>query len=51
MTQYGIRHLLKNKGELVFNHKRKKYVHLSKTPMEGYFLYTETVKNRMLKDD
>ena len=51
MTQYGIRHLFKNKGNSVFNYKLKKYMHLSETPMKGYFLYTKTVKNRMLKDE
>ena len=51
MTQYGIRHLFKNKGNLVFNHKLRKYVHISKTPMKYYFHYTETVKNRALTNE
>ena len=46
MTQYGIRHLFINNGNLVFNHKLRKYVHISETPMKYYFHYTETVKNR-----
>ena len=45
MTQYGIRHLFKNKGNLVFNYKQNKYIHLSKTPMKGYFQYIKVVKN------
>ena len=45
MTQYGIRHLFKNKGNLVFNYKLNKYIHLYKTPMEGYFQYIKVVKN------
>ena len=45
MTQYGIRHLFKNKGNLVFNYKLNKYIHLSKTPMKGYFQYIKVVKN------
>ena len=46
MTMWGVRHILKNKGNLVFNHKLKKYVHISKTPMKGYYHYIENVKNR-----
>ena len=51
MTVWGIRHILKNKGNLVFNHKLKEYVHISKTPMKGYFHYIETAKNRALKNE
>ena len=51
MTQFDIRHLFKNKGNLVFNYKLRKYKHLSESCMQGYFLYTETVKDRMLKDE
>ena len=47
MTQYGIMHLFKNKGILVFNHKLRKY----KTPMKYYFHYMETVKNRALTNE
>ena len=36
MTQYGIRYLFKNKGNIVFNYKLNKYIHLSKTPTKGY---------------
>ena len=43
MTQYDIRHLFKNQGNLVFNHQLKKYVHISETPMRHYFDYTELV--------
>ena len=50
MTQYGIRHLFKNKGNLVFNYKLNKYIHLSKTPMKGYLQYIEVVKNQPIKD-
>ena len=46
MTRYGIRHLFKNKGNLVFNYKQNKYVHLYKTPMKGYLRYIEVVKNQ-----
>ena len=43
MTQYDIRHLFKNQGNLDFNHQLKKYVHISETPMRHYFDYTELV--------
>ena len=46
MIQYSIRHLFKNKGNLVFNYKLNKYIHLSKTPMKGYLSYTEVIKNQ-----
>ena len=51
MTQYGIRHLFKNQGNLVFNHKLKKYVHISETPMRPYIHYTELVKQRALTNE
>ena len=47
MTQYSIRHLFKNKDNLV---KLNKYIHLSKTPMKGYLQYIEVVKNQPIKD-
>ena len=50
MTQYGIRHLFKNKGNLAFNNKLNKYIHLSKTPMKGYLQYIEVVKNQPIRD-
>ena len=50
MTQYGIRHLFKNKGNLAFNYKLNKYIHLSKAPMKGYLQYIKEVKNRPIKD-
>ena len=46
MTQYGI----KNKGNLAFNYKLNKCIHLSKTPMKGYLQYIKEVKNRPIKD-
>ena len=51
MTQYSIRHLFKTQGNLVFNHKLKKYVQISETPMKGYFDYTELVKHRALRNE
>ena len=50
MTRYGIRHLFKNKGNLAFNYKLNKYIHLSKTSMKGYLQYIEVVKNQPIKD-
>ena len=50
MTQYGIRHFFKNKGNLVFNYKLNKSIHLSKTPMKVYLQYIEVVKNWPIKD-
>ena len=50
MTQYGVRNLFINKGNLVFNPKLRKYVHISETPMK-YFHYIETVKNRTLTNE
>ena len=50
MTRYGIRHLFKNKGNLAFNYKLNKYIHLSKTSMKGYLQCIEVVKNQPIKD-
>ena len=50
MTQCGVRHIFINKGNVVFNHKLRKCVHISVTPMKC-FHYTETVKNRTLTNE
>ena len=45
MTQYGI----KNKGNLAFNYKLNKCIHLSKTPMKGPFNTLKKSKIDLLK--
>ena len=37
MTQTKFRHLLKNKGYLVYNYKLQKYEHINKTPLHHEF--------------
>ena len=37
MTRTNCRHLFKNKGNLVYNYKLKKYEHMSETPMRSDF--------------
>ena len=37
MTQTKFRHLLKNKGCLIYNYKLQKYEHINKTPLQYEF--------------
>ena len=48
MTRTNCRHLLKNKDNLVYNYKLKKYEHMSKTPMRGDFYYLQSIKRDYL---
>ena len=46
MTQTKFRHLLKNKGYLVYNYKLKKYEHLSKTPLHHEYKSMQQFKKK-----
>ena len=45
MTQTNFRHLLKNKGYLVYNYKLKKYEHMNKTPLHHEYKSMLQFKN------
>ena len=49
MTRTNRRHLLRNKGNFVYNYKLKKYEHMSQTPMRGDFYYLQSIKKRLWK--
>ena len=49
MTQTNGRCLLKNKGNFVYNHKFKKYMHMKHTPMVYDFENIQKFKRRYLK--
>ena len=48
MTQTNFRHLLKNKGYLVYNYKLKKYRHMNDTPLRYEFKSMQQFKNNYL---
>ena len=48
MARTNCRHLFKNKGNLVYNYKLKKYKHMSETPMRGDFYYLQSIKKDYL---
>ena len=48
MTRTNCRHLFKNKGNLVYSYKLKKYEHMSKTPMRDDFNYLRSIKRDYL---
>ena len=45
MTQTKFRHLLKNKGYLIYNFKLQKYEHINKTPLHHEFKSMQQFKN------
>ena len=44
MTQTKFRHLLKNKGYLIYNYKLQKYQHINKTPLHPEFKLMQQFK-------
>ena len=48
MARTNCRHLFKNKGNLVYNYKLKKYEHMSETPMRGDIYYLQLIKKDYL---
>ena len=44
MTQTRMRHLIKNKGNFIYNYKLKKYEHMSETPMWYNFKEIQDIK-------
>ena len=50
MTWINRRHLFKNKGNFVYNHKLKKFEHMSKTQMCHDFHYLQTIRKDLFKD-
>ena len=48
MTQTKFRHLLKNKGYLIYNFKLQKYEHISKAPLHHEFKSMQQFKNEYL---
>ena len=48
MARTNCRHLFKNKGNLVYNYKLKKYEHMSETPMLDDFYYLQSIKKDYL---
>ena len=50
MTWINRRHLFKNKGNFVYNHKLKKFEHMSKTQMFHDFHYLQTIRKDLFKD-
>ena len=49
MTRTNHRHSFKNKGNLVYNYKLKKYEHMSQTPMRGDIFYLQSIKKDLSK--
>ena len=49
MTRTNRRHLLRNKGNFVYNNKLKKYEHMSETPVRGDFYYLQLIRKDLFK--
>ena len=49
MTRTNRRHLFKNKSNFVYNHKLKKYEHMSKTPMRVGFKFLQPIRKDLFK--
>ena len=49
MTRTNYRHLFKNKGNIIFNDKLKKYEHFSETPMRYEYHHLQEIKKRLFK--
>ena len=49
MTQTKFRHLLKNKGYLIYNFKLQKYEHINRTPLNHELKSMQQFKNALLQ--
>ena len=49
-TQTNCRYLFKNRGNLVYNYKLKRYQHMSDTPMRWEFYHLESIRKGLFKN-
>ena len=49
ITRTNLRHLFRNKGNFIYNHKLKKWEHISETPLRGNFNHIQRIKKDLWK--